>query len=126
MQQSILSFAKKRSSNGSTSSSPSTLTDEQRARMEKNRIEACKRRRRAAIDLAELVTEPSWAEALKKEFDKSYFIKICEFLAQEKVRDWVLCFECVGSRSNSFFAGCRTHCLSTSGRHICCSESHTY
>jgi hypothetical protein len=64
-----------------TASTTSTLTDEQRARIERNRVEALRKKRRASlggVDLEQLLTDAdrSWWDVLQGEFSKSYMTGI--------------------------------------------------
>jgi uracil-DNA glycosylase len=66
----------------------STLTDEQRARIERNRVDALRKKRRASlggVDLEELLTnaDRSWWDVLQGEFAKAYMSGLHEALGKE-------------------------------------------
>lgn len=60
--------------------SASTLTPEQKKRMEENRLRALKKRKQNVLDLNALLTSQSWRDALKTTLAGSNFTKIETFL----------------------------------------------
>jgi hypothetical protein len=62
------------------SSSSSTLTPEQKQRIEHNRQLALKRRKSAILDLDALLTRASWREALHKTLTSAAFQRIETYL----------------------------------------------
>jgi len=63
--------------------SASTLTPEQKKRMEENRLQALKKRKQNVLDLNTLLTSQSWRDALKTTLTGSNFTKIETFLVNE-------------------------------------------
>lgn len=71
-----------------STTTPSSLTDEQRARIEQNRVEAMRKKKRISlggVDLEQLLTDAhrTWWDALHNEFSKPYMIGLHAALAKE-------------------------------------------